>query len=273
MVVWFDGHLVADDQVSLSAFDRGLLTGFGVFETLRAYEGMPFAWTRHMRRLARSAGILGMPLPDAEELRRAARAVVQANGLADARLRVTLTGGTAADTGSGRTLVTAVPIEPVAASADVVIVPWPRNERGALTGVKSTSYAENACALAYATARGAGEAVFANLRDELCEGAGSNVFLVEDGRVVTPPEATGCLPGVTRALVLEVCEDEGIDAVERRSPVDALARASEAFLTSTTREVQAIARVDDRMLETCPGPFTVRITLAFRALRERDPDP
>jgi branched-chain amino acid aminotransferase len=170
-------------------------------------------------------------------------------------------------------VVAASPLTPWPPTADVVTVPWPRNERGATAGLKTISYAENVRALAYAHERGAGEAIFANTRGELCEATGSNVFLVEDGGLVTPPEDAGCLLGVTRALVLELAEKLGIDAMETDRPVDAIATADEAFLSSTTREVQAIAHVDGTALPLAPGPVTERLAEAFVALVALDIDP
>jgi len=164
--------------------------------------------------------------------------------------------------------VAAGAIEAPAPTADVVVVPWPRNERGALSGLKTTSYGENVVALARAVAAGADEAIFANTVGALCEGTGSNVVVGVGGRLVTPPLRSGCLAGVTRALVLEVC-----DVVEDDLPLDALTAADEAFLTSTTREVQAIARVDGAPLAAAPGPLTAAAAAAFRDLLARDLDP
>ena len=125
--------------------------------------------------------------------------------------------------------------------------PWPRNERSALAGVKSTSYAENVVALEWARQRGAGEALLANTAGNLCEGTGSNVFALLGGRLVTPPLSSGCLAGVVRSLLVE-----GGLASEEDIPVRALADVEEAFLTSSTREVQPIDRLDGRPL---PPPF------------------
>jgi branched-chain amino acid aminotransferase len=170
-------------------------------------------------------------------------------------------------------ILAAATIGPPPEPGAVVVVPWPRNERGATAGLKTISYAENVRARAYASERGATEAVFANTRGELCEATGSNVFVVVGGVVRTPPADAGCLLGVTRALVLELCTAEGLEAGEVALPVGALAAADEAFLTSTTREVQAIARVGDCPLPGAPGPVTARLDRAFRALVSRDLDP
>jgi branched-chain amino acid aminotransferase len=277
--VWIDGALVHAAEARVSPFDHGVLVGDGVFETIRVYGGEPFAWTRHLDRLAHSASGLGLAVPDREVLRDAAKAVLATNGHTDdARLRITVTGGVA-PLGSERAqagptvIVASSAVRPCAASVRVVVVPWVRNDRGATAGLKTTSYAENVRALAYAQERGASEAVFANTHDELCEATGSNVFVVSDGRAATPPGSSGCLLGVTRALVLELADFVGIEIEERPLPLDALHDADEAFLTSTTREVQPIEAVDERALPAVPGPVTAVLARAFTALVVRDLDP
>jgi branched-chain amino acid aminotransferase len=272
--IWLDGELVDSDRARVSPFDHGLLVGDGVFETVRVYGGQPFAWTRHLDRLAHSAAGLGLAVPDRDDLRDAADAVLAANGHLEARLRITVTGGVA-PLGSERgdapptVIVATSEVKPWPPAVRVVVVPWVRNERGATAGLKTTSYAENVRALADAHARGASEAIFANTRDELCEATGSNVFVVRDGVVATPPASSGCLLGVTRALVLEL----GMPVEETALSLDALRDADEAFLTSTTREVQPIAAVDDRELPSAPGPVTGKLAELFTALVARELDP
>jgi branched-chain amino acid aminotransferase len=270
---WIDGALVPLEEARVSVLDHGLVVGDGVFETMRVYNGVPFAWTRHAARLRASADGLGLTLPDVASLREAADAVLVANSLREARLRVTVTGGAAepgtwpAD-GPATIFVLASPIERAPARADVVVAPWTRNEHGALAGLKTISYGANVRALAYARERGASEAIFANTAGYLCEATGSNVFCMYDGELCTPPAAAGCLLGVTRALLLELG-----GAVERDIPIDALARAEEAFLSSTTREVQAIAHVEGHRLPSAPGPMTQQLAAAFRELVAANSDP
>jgi branched-chain amino acid aminotransferase len=271
--VWVDGALVDGDAPAVSAFDHGLLTGDGVFETLKSYDGTVFAVRRHLERLAHSAAGMGLRLRPADELRAAVDEVVAANGIATGRVRITVTGGPS-PLGSDRgptgptTIVAAAPQPPWPDSTPVAVVPWPRNERGALAGLKTTSYGENVVALAWAKERGAGEAVFANLAGDLCEGTGTNIFVGIGGRLVTPPLSSGCLAGVTRALVVELT-----GAAEEDLPIGLLDDADEAFLTSTTREVQPISTVDGVPLADCPGALTSAAADAFAALVHRDMDP
>ena len=240
--VWINGDLVPETSAGVSPFDHGLLTGDGVFETLLARHGTVFGIRRHLDRLERSAAVL----------RAALRHVMDGNGLTDARLRITVTGGPSplgSDRGAGPTtaIVAAGALTVWPPTTAVVLAPWPRNERSALAGVKSTSYAENVVALAWARERDAGEALLANTAGNLCEGTGSNVFVVLDGRLVTPPLSSGCLAGVVRSLLVE-----GGLAGEDDIPISALADVEEAFLTSSTREVQPIDRLDGRAV---PPPF------------------
>jgi branched-chain amino acid aminotransferase len=283
VIVWIDGELLDLDAARISPLDRGLTVGDGVFETLRVYRGTPFAWRRHSERLAHSAGGLGLPLPDVGVLRAAADAVVRANGLTEARLRITVTGGEGPP-GSSRAGATpkafmvAVPFEPAAATTRAAIAPWTRNERSATAGLKTISYAANVRALAYAQERGADEALFANTAGNLCEATGSNVFVVRDGVALTPPPSAGCLLGVTRGLLLELAPSCGVDAREADLGMSKLPSVSELFLTSTTREVQAVDTVVDgetraeRSLDA-PGPVAACLAAAFHDLVARDLDP
>ncbi len=271
--VWVNGSLVAADHATVSIFDHGLTVGDGVFETLKATDGRPFAIRRHLDRLRRSAAGLDLRVPyDDDALRVAMAEVLASHDLPLARVRVTVTGGVA-PLGSERgedvaTVIVAVgPLKDAEPSTAVWVVPWPRNERGALAGIKTTSYAENVKALAFAKARGCTEAIFPTTTDLLCEGTGSNVFVGIDGRLRTPPLSSGCLAGVTRDLVLEVT-----DAVEEDIPMAAFLSADEVFLTSTGRDVQPVHRVDDRPL-AAPGPLTRAAATAFRSLAASTDDP
>ncbi|MFJ6707515.1 MULTISPECIES: aminotransferase class IV [unclassified Streptomyces] len=273
MKIWLDGGLREAEEARVSVFDHGLTVGDGVFETVKATEGRPFALTRHLDRLSRSARGLGLPDPDHDEVRGACEAVLAANPMPLGRLRITYTGGhgpLGSDRGDrGPTLLVAVSESDRRADTTAVItLPWTRNERGAVTGLKTTSYAENVVALARARQHGASEALFANTVGRLCEGTGSNVFVVLDGEIHTPPLASGCLDGITRALAVE-----WTGAKETDLPLDVLERADEVFLTSTLRDVQAVHRVDDRELPGTPGPVTAKAMRIFDERSGHDLDP
>ncbi len=269
------GGLVDASDARVSVLDHGFTVADGVFETLKITGGEAFALTRHVDRLERSAAAMALPAPDRGAVFDAVRETVDANAplLGDlGRLRITYTAGDAplgSDRGeTGPTLVVAVSaMKPWPESAAVITVPWPRNERSPLAGVKSTSYAENVLALARAHEHGAGEALMPDTQGRLCEGTGSNVFLVLDGRLITPTLATGCLAGVTRDLVLEWSGAEEVDV-----PMSALADAEEVFITSSTRDVQPVHRVDSRSL-VAPGPLTASVRAEFDRRSRADVDP
>jgi len=269
-----NGELLPDDEARISIFDHGLVVGDGVFETIKVVAGQPFALSRHLIRLRRSAAGLGLPAPDLDAIRTGALAVIDGTAqLPLARLRITATAGIAplgSERGSSElTVIIALAAQrPAAAAVDVVVVPWPRNEHGALAGLKTTSYAENVRALAYATELGANEAIFANTAGNLCEGTGTNVFVAAGGRLITPPLSAGCLAGVTRGLVIE-----WIGAVEDNLPISALANAEEAFLTGTTRDVQPVRNVNGSKLAAVPGPITRKAAEVFAMRAAESPDP
>src|SRR5581483_9151500 len=145
---------------------------------------------------------------------------------------------------------------------------WTRNERAATAGLKTTSYADNVVALRYAHERNAAEAILANSVGELCEGTGSNVFVGIRGELVTPSLSSGCLAGITRELLIEWLSD----VQERSLPIGALEEADEAFLASSTRDVQPIRAVDGVALSAAPGPMTRRAMTTF-AQRSAETDP
>src|SRR6478752_1186606 len=256
MRAWINGDLLPDATgPAVSVADHGLTVGDGVFEAIKVVNGLPFALDLHLARLHRSAAGLGLPGVDEELVRRGIASVLDGEDLPLGRIRITVTGGPA-PMGSGRgdarptVVVTADAMQPWPAATSVVTVPWPRNEKGALAGLKTTSYAENVVALAEAHRRGATEAVFANTQGHLCEGTGTNVFYVVDDELRTPSLASGCLAGVTRHLVLEWYGAREVD-----EPIEEIDRASEVFLVSTTRDVQGVSRWDDTAL-TAPGAVT-----------------
>jgi len=276
MTLWVNGCLVAEDEPVLRADDHGVVVGDGVFETVLVREGVAFALTRHLQRLARSAEGLGLSV-DVATVRAGVDAVL-ADRPEHARLRITLTGGPSpygSDRGRGTptVLVATAPLTDWPPTTDVAVVPWTRNERAATAGLKTTSYADNVVALQWAHDRGAGEAIFANTRGEVCEGTGSNIFYAYDGRLVTPPLSSGCLAGVTRELLLEWLRADGIDVAETALPIDTLRGAAEAFLTSTTRDVMPIARVDGQTLAVAPGPLTQQAADVFARNAAKNDDP
>jgi branched-chain amino acid aminotransferase len=270
--VWLDGRLVDADSGCISPFDHGFLVGDGLFETLRVYGGTPFALAEHLGRLAAGATALGLETPEPDALTNAAHAVIEANGLSEARMRITLTSGPGPPglvrgAGEQTVLVAAQPITVWPATTTAVVSRWRRDEQSPLAGVKTIALADSVMALQEARAAGADEAILLNSRGDVCEATTANVFCVRDGRVETPSVASGCLAGITRDHVLGVCAEAGIEAVETEIAASALASAEEIFLTSSTREVQPLVTLDGKAVGTGdPGPLTRQLADAYAAM-------
>ena len=266
--------LVDSTAAHINPFDHGLTVGDGVFETLKVSYGQPFALTRHLERLARSAQVLGLPDLHAEDVRAGVHDVVRANPDASmlGRLRITVTSGEgplASDRAESEAtvIVALVPMNPWPATTSATFTRWRRNEYSPIVGAKSTSYAENVVALAWARERGYSEGLFKSTSGYVSEGTGSNIFIVLDGEVLTPPLSTGCLAGITRDLVIEWC-----GATESEFTQEECLAADEVFLTSSTRDVHPVATLDDREWPA-PGPVTLNIARAFNEQARANIDP
>lgn len=274
-MVFVNGALVAPSDATISVFDHGLVVGDGVFETILLHRHRPFARRRHLERLRRSAEGLGIDPPAPTDISQAVERVVESCEFESGRIRVIVTSGTgllgsARGSGPPTLVVAAEPWEMSRSPAAVSVVPWTRNLDGGLTGLKTISYAENARALEFAHQAGADEAVFQNSSGMLCEGTGSNVFVVVDGELVTPPLSAGCLDGVTRQLVLESHGGTERDLEAARFVSGGV---EEAFLTSTLRGVQAISAIDGVAPRSVRGPQTEKAIDVYAALLAGDEDP
>ncbi len=272
-VLWVDGRLHDDPRDAVvRVTDHGLVVGDGVFEALKVTPAGPFAVRRHLDRLERSAAAMGLPAPDRGAVLAGIEAVLADRAFAHGKVRITYTGGegplgSQAAYGTPTLVVAAAPMTLPPGSTDVVTSPWRRNEHGALTGVKSTSYGENVRGLAYAVAHDCGETIFLNTAGNVCEGTGTNVFCVFGDEVVTPPLSAGPLAGVTRDLLLEWAP-----VVERDLTLEEALTADEVFLTSSLRDVQLVERWDGHAF-TGLGATTTRIAAVFAARSGADLDP
>ena len=261
--VWVNGvRYESQSAATIPATDHGLVVGDGVFEALKVTHAGPFAVQRHLNRLSQSAAAMGLPAPDHARIRAAIEEVLDGREFDHGRLRITYTGGlgplsSLAAYGPPTLVVAAGPAELPAAFTSIVTAPWTRNEHGALSGVKSTSYAENVRTLAYATRRRATEAIFLNTEGNVCEGTGTNIFVVMDGTIVTPPLSSGPLAGITREVIMDWCDVE-----ERDFTLTEAMAAEEVFITSSLRDVQAVHRWDETDLRTF-HPMTDHIATAF----------
>lgn len=263
--VWLNGNLVPRNKAEVSVFDHGIVTGDGVFETIGIYGGIPLALPAHLERLQRSANGIGLRDIDLDRITVGVREVLRANECSDAKIRITVTGGESV-LGSDRTdspltvIIATSPRTKLSGAAKVQVAPWPRNERGILAGLKTISYAENVAALAWAHGKGADEVIFTNTIGNLCEGSGSNIFIVIGGELYTPTLSSGALAGITRDLIVD-----NFDVKERDFPISVLYSndLEECFLASSVREVQPISHVDGEPVHLSPGPMTMDISDRF----------
>jgi len=284
---WVNDELVPVTQAKVSVLDHGFTVADGVFETLLVLDGEVFARDLHLKRFAKSAAGLGIALPDVTKLNSAIDQVLSAHEAMDfGRLRVTVTSGSG-PLGSDRTNAEPTLVVSISAqdkwpdSTSVLLVPWTRNEDSPLAGLKTTSYAENAYALEAAKSRGFSEALFCDTSKRLSEGTGSNVFLVSNGVVITPSDASGLLRGVTRDLVITWARESGIEIEERDVSPGELWDAQELFLTSSTRDVQPITQLasldsalqldSHRTLEI--GAVTLKLATIFKQQRAKNMNP
>lgn len=267
--VWLNGELMAADAAVVPALDRGLLWGYGLFETLRAYDGRLWAFDEHYARLLDGAETIGVDAPAAEGLRAAMLATLEANRLADAGVRATLTAGSgpaephADPFGTPNLLVTAWPLPDYTDlyASGVALVTLPGGGRP-LASVKTTSYAASVVGRLLAQRGGADDALFTN-GDLVLEVTGSNLFCALDGCLSTPPLSDPLLPGITRACVIDVASDAGFDVEERSIELDELFGADEVVCTSSLREVYPVRSVDGRDLKR--GELAERLRAAYHA--------
>ena len=278
-----NGQVFDQEHAVVSVFDHGFLYGEGVYETLRTYNGQPFLFDRHMRRLRKSAEMLtlGVPITNAEIDARF-RETARAAGLGDspaheAYIRILVTRGVgelsydpaACPTPSVVVIVkphVAPPVEVFERGVKVALVEIVRNHPGSVSPlIKSNNLLNNALAMQQAARCGGFEGVMRNYRGELAECTQSNLFIVKSGAALTPPIDAGLLPGITREFLFEIGAEAAIPVREAVLKDTDLLGADEAFLTSSTREVVPIVQVDDRRIGAgVPGPITRRLLQGFR---------
>jgi branched-chain amino acid aminotransferase len=277
-----NGRVFDEQHAVISVFDHGFLYGEGVYETLRTYNGQPFLFDRHMRRLRKSAGMvtLDVPLTDSQidaRFRETMAAAKLGDAAHEAYIRILITRGVGEltyDPAACPTPSVVVIVKPnvnpsVEASERGVraaLVPIVRNHPGTVNPlIKSNNLLNNALAMQEAFRRGAFEGIMRNYKGELAECTQSNLFIVKNGAALTPPIDAGLLPGITREFLFEVGRDTGISVREAVLRDDDLFGADESFLTSTTREVVPIVRVDDRAIGSgAPGRVTRALLDGYR---------
>ena len=261
--IFVNGELIERPAARVSAQDRGLLYGYGLFETMRSYDGRVFRLEEHYRRLCDGASRLAMAVPlSLGDVGEAVDAVLKRNDLADAYLRLTVTAGASPDaacpTGDTSVVLTAGPMtdypqDMYRRGMSAVVSSVRRNETSPLCRVKSLNYLDNLLSREDARRRGADEAILLNTRGKVAEGSASNLFLVDGDKLMTPSIESGALPGITRQAVLELAAAAGLEAIESEIETQMLRDAPEAFLTNSVMEVMPLTRIDGLPV----GPFGV----------------
>jgi len=278
-----NGTVLPADQARVSVLDNGFAFGDSVYETLRTYGGRPFHLDKHLVRLRRSAERLAIDVPPSDaELARRLDLVLDAAANPESYIRFIVTRGVGDisyhfERVQGPTIVIVVkpyerfPDQVYAEGIPVALVAVRRNHPQALDpAIKSCNLLNNILAMREAQALGAVEALMLNDRGEVAEGAGSNVFIVKDGVVITPPLAAGILPGITREVLLEILPSSGIPVVEKPVSVADLLGADEAFVASTLKETAPIRTINGKPVGNGrPGPVTLRLLAAFREYAPR----
>ena len=274
-IVYLNGALVPRSQARISPFDLGFLYGYGLFETMRAYSGHIFRLGIHMERLRRSAALIGLPL-DVFDLGKACYDTLKANKLSNARIRLTVS------IGEGEAVpdppkhpkptvlviaasYTPPPTEVYRNGYKAVVSPTRQNSQSPLSHLKTVNYLNQLLARREAKEKDADEAILLNESGLLCEGSSNNIFLVSKGNLVTPDEESGCLPGITRQVVIELAKELGLKVAEREVRLEELFRADEAFLTSSLIELMPLTEVNSEPIgESKRGKVTERLMSAYK---------
>ena len=276
-IVYLNGSLMPRSKARISTLDYGFLYGFGLFETMRAYRGKVFRLDSHLNRLSRAAEILGLPIKT-PNLKKAMLDILRVNKLDDARIRITISPGEGAVVPDPSTckkptvLIMAqhyhpYPEEVYQKGFKAIVSSIRRNSQSPLSRLKSTSYLESVLARQEARAAGANEALFLNEKGILAEASISNIFVVTDGTLRTPPEESGILPGITRVAILELASQLSIKATEQDIKPDELFQAEEAFLTNSLMEVMPLIEVEGKPVGSGrPGAITKRLMAAYKEM-------
>jgi branched-chain amino acid aminotransferase len=253
-------------DVRLSPGQAGLLHGWGVFTTMRVLEGIPFAYERHWNRLARDAEKIQLPLSTNEKtLKDAVHQLIEANHVQSGVIRIYFVYNKVTLWHSDESfpavdlIIYSIDFPTRVGSTQLTVMPQGRHTGNPLTGTKVTSWLNNVWHFDQARRRGFEDAIVLNERGEVAECTASNVFCVHKGVVSTPPISSGCLRGVTREILLETCPRAGIPIAEKPISVPELLAADEVFISSTTRNVQPVDRIDDRRFASTPGDTTARL--------------
>jgi branched-chain amino acid aminotransferase len=287
-IVYLNGSLVPREKAKISVNDHGFLYGYGLFETMRAYNGRIFLLNRHIKRLREAAKVIGLEEKIKDiDFEKVCNETVAANKLKEARVRLTVTNGDNAalpwvDKGGAPTVVvTAVPYTPFAedkydAGFKVGIASVRRMKQSPFSAMKSINYLLNVVARMEAAEKGLDDTIVLNDEGFIAEGGGSNIFFVQGGKLVTPSTDSGIIPGVTREVVLELACGLGINVREGPVGIGAIKRCEEAFMTNAIIEIMPITQVSDNdgnsvsINDGKPGKITQRLMEAYREMVRKE---
>lgn len=270
--VYLNGEYISLDAARISVCDRGFLLGEGVFETIRAYNGSPFAIDAHLDRLFDGFDVLGFAPPeDREELASATKKILNDNHLIDAYIRITISRGVE-DHLRPTTVIFARPFVPYPENlygegAAVAFAEFSKNPDSPLGRIKSLSRLEYVLAKNRARSGGFVEAIFLSPGGNVLEGSVSNVFAIFNGRVVTPPLSENILAGVTRSAVLGLCASAGLNCAEERMGSRQLLEADEVFITNSLMEIMPVSKIGAEQIgDGRPGSITRKLRALFDEL-------
>lgn len=270
--VHHNGRMQPIEQTRLSPGQAGLLSGWGLFTTLRVFHGVPFAFERHWHRLARDAARTRVPFPfDADRVRTQLMDLVRANEVTEGTARIyaiyNQVGFWQSDEQAPQVdlLLYTAGLPPHHEPGRLDLREHGRHAASPLASVKVTSWLNNVWNLAEAHERGFNEVVLLNERGEVAECTAANVFCVRRGTVETPPLSAGCLEGVTRGLLLELAPAAGVPMIERTLRPEDLFSADEIFITSTNRSLLGIGEIAGHNYPAAPGPVTRKLEKMFAA--------
>lgn len=269
--VFHNEQFLPIERVRLSPGQAGLMCGWGLFTTLRVFQGEPFAFERHWRRLEKDAARTRVPFPfTAAHVRAQLRELIQRNDAREGTARIYMIYNTIGFWQSDESLPTVDLLLYTAGlpahqeSARLTVAEHGRHAASPLAGVKVTSWLLNVWSLQGAQQRGFDEVIMLNERGEVAECTAANIFCVREGRVLTPPLASGCLEGVTRGVLLDIIAPaEGVKCAETPLRLEDLHSADEVFITSTNRNLLGVSELAGHTFADVPGPVTQRLEQAF----------
>ena len=274
--VFHNDRIVPIEQVRLSPGQAGLLSGWGLFTTLRIFQGEAFAYERHWRRLEKDAGLTRLPFPfDPAQLRRHLSELLSANQVVEGTARIYMiynrVGFWQSDEPMPQVdlILCTAGLPAHSEPARLAIAEHGRHAASPLAGVKVTSWLNNVWHLAEAQKHGWSEVVLLNERGEVAECTSANIFSVKDGKITTPPLSSGCLEGVTRSVLLEIAPRSGMPVIEQTLMPEDLCAADEVFITSTNRSLLGVSEIAGQRYAAAPGPVAQKLERAFdAAMRE-----